>query len=289
MTAIIDAHQHYWKTAAQEQPWREAHHAGLERDFEPEHLDPLLATAGIAGTVVMQSVDEPAENDRLAAYAAHPTVAGVVSWLPVRRPSEAMIELDRLTIPKHVGVRCLVADDPMDWLHDREVLALFQEVAARGLAWDTVPITAAQVANVTALAAAVPDLRVVVDHLGRPPIDTAGWEPWATNMAGLAALPNTFVKVSIGINVLSAWERWDAAAVAPYIAEIVRLFSADRLMLASNWPVVLLRTDYETAWQDLATQALALEPTEHGRRSILGGTATRVYGLERFAAVARSR
>jgi L-fuconolactonase len=289
VTYIIDAHQHYWKTAAQVQPWREPHHRGLERDFEPEHLDPLLAEARISGSVVMQSVDEPAENDRLAVYAEHPTVAGIVSWLPVRDPEAALAELARVAMPKHVGVRCLVADDPMDWLAEPAVLDLFRQIADRGLAWDTVPITAAQVTSVQALAAAVPELRVVVDHLGRPPIDTDGWEPWAGNMARLAKLPNVFVKVSVGINVLSAWDAWDAAAVARYIAEVVRLFGPERLMLASNWPVVLLRTDYATAWRDLSTATLGLLASPEDRESVLAGTAVRVYGLERFVAAPSHR
>lgn len=284
MTYVIDAHQHYWKTAAQEQPWRGSAHQGLERDFEPEHLDPLLTAAGVQATVVMQSVDEPAENDRLAVYGRHDTVAGVVSWLPVQDPKAALLELDRVTIPKHVGVRCLVADDPMDWLGNPDVVGLFQTIADRGLAWDVVPITAAQVQSVERLAAAVPALRVVIDHLGRPPIDTGGWEPWAGNVARLAALPNVFVKVSVGINVLTAWETWDAAAVEPFITEIVRLFGASRLMLASNWPVVLLRTDYATAWAALSAATLALLDSDEARDDVLGGTAARVYGVERSAA-----
>lgn len=285
MPRVIDAHQHYWKTAAQEQPWRDASHQGLERDFEPEHLDPLLADVGIDATVVMQSVDEPAENDRLAAYATHPTVAGVVSWLPLHDPGAAIAELDRIAIPRHVGVRCLVADDPMDWLGSAQVQELFRNIAARGLAWDVVPITEAQVANVGVLSAAVPELKVVIDHLGRPPIDTLGWQPWATNMAALANLPNTVVKVSIGINVLTAWKAWDAAAVERFVAEMVRLFGPERLMLASNWPVVLLRTDYATAWNDLSSMTLrAVGADVDARALVLGGTAERVYGLDRFAA-----
>jgi L-fuconolactonase len=69
MEQIIDAHHHFWKTAAQEQPWRTHAHSALERDFEPSDLIPELDRAYIDGTVVMQSVDEPAENDRLAIYA----------------------------------------------------------------------------------------------------------------------------------------------------------------------------------------------------------------------------
>lgn len=283
---VIDAHQHYWKTAAQDQPWRESHHDAIAHDFEPADLAPLLAAAGIDGTVVMQSVDEPGENDRLAAYAADDTVRGIVSWLPVKDPAAATVELDRLELPKHVGVRCLVADDPMDWLASRDVRALFADVAGRGLAWDVVPITDAQIRNVTALAEAVPDLRIVVDHLGRPPIDTGPWQPWAGNVARLAGNANVSVKVSVGINVLSAWDAWDASAVDPFVDHVADLYGAGRLLAASNWPVVLLRTDYATAWDDLRALLFARFSGEDERAAVLGGTATRVYGLDRFVPTA---
>lgn len=228
----------------------------------------------------MQSVDEPGENDRLAAYALHPSVLGVVSWLPVRFPDEARAELNRIEIPKHVGVRCLVADDPMDWLNTPPVVDLFREIAGRGLAWDIVPITEAQIRNVVKLATAVSDLNVVIDHLGRPPIDVGGWQPWAHNMAELAELPNVSMKVSVGINVLTAWDQWDAGAVAPFVTHVVDLFGPERLMLASNWPVVLLRTDHTTAWTELANAALSQIDSEEGRQCLLGKTAERVYGLQ---------
>lgn len=90
----IDAHQHFWRTALQEQAWRNADHAALERDFLPEDLAPELAAAGVDGTVLLQSVDEHAENVRLAEYAKEPTVAGVVAWIPIIKPKEALAELD---------------------------------------------------------------------------------------------------------------------------------------------------------------------------------------------------
>ncbi len=63
----VDAHQHYWKVAAQEQAWRTSAHGSIDRDYEPEDLAPDLGAAGVDATVLMQSVDSPEENDRLAA------------------------------------------------------------------------------------------------------------------------------------------------------------------------------------------------------------------------------
>ena len=199
----------------------------------------MLRAAGIDATVLVQAVDEAEENARLAAYAAAtPTVAGVVAWLPLHDPAAARRELARLAdMPRLVGVRCLVGRDPLEWLAPD----LFAELAERGLAWDVVVVTSRQVDAVCALADAVPALHVIVDHLARPPLDGGAWEPWANGIAALARRPNVALKVSVGLDALTAWDAWDAGALARPVAHALEHFGPERLMLASNWPVVLLR------------------------------------------------
>ena len=276
----IDAHQHFWRTAAQEQPWRTAAHQVLRRDYLPDDLDPDLQEVGVDGTVLMQSVDEPAENDRLASFATHPRVAGVVAWIPIKEPETALAELDRVHIEGLCGVRCLIARDPLDWLTEPPALRMFEEIARRGLAWDVVPITEEQTGQVIKLARLVPELRIVVDHLGRPPLDTGGWNPWADHLAELARSPAVALKVSVGIDALTAWVAWDPAELDRYIAHAVDQFGADRLLLGSNWPVVLLRTSYASAWNDVRSLLFAQLSTDDERAAVVGGTAARVYGLD---------
>ncbi|QGN34270.1 amidohydrolase [Microlunatus sp. Gsoil 973] len=276
----IDAHQHFWRTAAQEQSWRTSAHRLLERDYLPDDLDPELRQVGVDGTVLMQSVDEPAENDRLADFAAHASVAGVVAWMPIKEPEAALVELDRVRIERLCGVRCLIAEDPLAWLTEPPALRLFEEIARRGLVWDVVPITAAQTAQVIKLARLVPELKIVVDHLGRPPLDTGGWSPWADHLAELAQSPAVALKVSVGIDALTAWTAWDPAELDRYVAHAVDQFGADRLLLGSNWPVVLLRASYASAWNDVRLLLYDHLATDDERAAVVGGTAVRVYGLD---------
>lgn len=284
MTRIIDAHQHFWRTAAQAQPWRQAAHAELERDFSPEDLHKDLDAARVDATVLMQSVDESAENDRLAAYGHDERVAGVVYWLPIRLGTLALAELRTRETPKICGVRCLIADDPLEWLNDRNSVELFREVAERDLAWDVVPITIAQIQSVLKLARQLPDLKIVIDHLGRPPLETLEWEPWASHIRELARLPNIAMKVSVGIDALTAWPSWKAASLDRYVAFAYEQFGAERLMLASNWPVVLLRASYGQAWADLSAIVDKNLSGEGERTDVLGGTAERWYGLNHHIA-----
>jgi L-fuconolactonase len=279
VTRTIDAHHHFWRTAAQDQPWRDSSHQALAEDFGPEDLAPELAAAGIDATVLIQSVDEPAENDRLAAYAHSDLVAGVVAWLPLADPAAALAELDRISISKLSGVRTLIARDPLDWLVRPESLELFREIARRGLAWDVVPVTSEQITAVGKLADAVPELRMVIDHLGRPPLDTGAWQPWAGHLTELAGNPSVAVKVSVGIDVLTTWDSWRGPDLLPYVEWVGARFGASRLMLASNWPVVLLKSRYGQAWSDLSAVVAEVFSDPQDRALIRGGTAENWYRL----------
>ncbi|MFC5267256.1 amidohydrolase family protein [Kribbella qitaiheensis] len=277
---VIDAHHHFWRVAAQEQPWRDDRHGAIARDYTPDDLRTELAAAGVDGTVLIQSVDEPAENDRLAAYAVDASfVHAVVGWLPLSDPIAARAELARQRNPYLRGVRCLIARDPLDWLTKPDSVELFRELAEAGLSWDVVPVTAAQTAAVTELAHAVPELRIIVDHLGRPPLDSGGWEPWAGQLRQLAECPGIALKVSLGIDLLTALPRWPDDELDPFLRWVVDCFGAERLMLASNWPVVLLRADYQTAWSSLRGSVEHLLDDPNDLAAVLGGTAAHFYRI----------
>jgi L-fuconolactonase len=278
----IDAHQHYWRMGeADQSAWRTADHTAIARDYGPRDLAPELDRCGVDATVLMQSVDEAAENDRLAAYARETsTVVGIVGWLPIEDPTRARLELDRAGTDRWRGFRRLIGRDPLEWLERPDVVALFQDLAARGLVWDVVPITPEQVAAVLRLARAVPDLRMVVDHLARPPLDTRGWDPWAGQVAELASCSGVALKVSVGVDALTAWSAWQPELLRPYVAHVLECFGPGRLMLASNWPVVLLRSTYADAWRDLSDAVAGAGAGPEDLAEVTGGTASSWYRLD---------
>ena len=278
----IDAHQHYWRMGeADQSAWRTGAHGAIARDYGPADLGPELERCGVDGTVLMQSVDEAAENDRLAAYAREaPSVAGVVGWLPIQDPTAARRELDRAGTDRWRGVRTLIGRDPLEWLGQPDVVALFRDLAAEALVWDVVPITPEQVAAVLRLARAVPDLRLVVDHLARPPLDSREWDPWAGQVAELATCPGVALKASVGVDALTAWPAWQPEVLRPYVAHVLDRFGPHRLMLASNWPVVLLRATYADAWTDLSDAVVAAGAGPADLAEVTGGTASRWYVLD---------
>ena len=88
-------------------------------------------------------------------------------------------------------------DDPRDdFLSLPSVRRSLKALAERGLAFDVPDAWPRHLAATADLAAALPDLRIVVDHLGKPPFGGADWEPWHTALREVAAHPNTAAKVS---------------------------------------------------------------------------------------------
>jgi L-fuconolactonase len=67
-------------------------------------------------------------------------------------------------------------------------------VAAAGLAYDVV-VSPGQLPFVAETAAALPDVRFVLDHAGKPPIASGDLRAWRADVARLGALPNMAVKL----------------------------------------------------------------------------------------------
>ena len=122
----------------------------------------------------------------------------------------------------------------------------------------------------------LPELKIVVNHLGRPPIPEQGWEPWATQIARAAEHRNMAIKLSIGLDVIMRW-RWSSADIRRYSDHVLDLFGPERVMAASNWPVILLGASYEETWKGITDLVSGLSADE--QRAVLGDTAQRVYGL----------
>lgn len=281
MSKVIDAHQHFWRIDGQEQSWRTSAHAAIDKDYLPSSLEKDLKACKISGTVLMQSVDSEEENNRLFDFAHEASfVKGVVAWLPLNDAVAAKKEFTRISKGQNLcGVRTLIAKDDLHWLTSNASVELFKEISKMNLAWDVVPITDSQIAAVKKLAKLVPDLHIIIDHMGRPPVDSHEWQPWAKNIEELSENSNVAIKISVGIDVLTAWSEWNKNELEKYIHHVLRNFGPDRSLLASNWPVVLLKNTYENSWRDLVELITSFGLSSQDLSKVMGGSATEWYGL----------
>ena len=150
------------------------------------------------------------------------------------------------------------------------------EYAKANLVFEGIPVNNAQFESLLEMTRQLPDLKVVLNHMGNPPVPENGWEPWATQIARAAELSNMSVKLSAGLALVVRWT-WSTDALRKYADHVIDLFSSDRVMAGSNWPVILLGASFVQAWRGLEDLIAGLSDAE--RHAILGGTARCIYGI----------
>jgi L-fuconolactonase len=273
----IDAHQHFWDLKRFAYPWMPAEPTSLRHDYLPEHLRPILARNRFDGSVAVQATTDAEEAPWLLGLGdEHAFILGVVAWVDLTDPRLGVL-LDTLQRhPKFKGVRHPVHDESDDkWLLRPDVITALQELERRDLPYDLL-LRPRHLALIPELVDKVPELRMVIDHMAKPEIANCMWEPWASGMERASAFPQIHVKIS-GM-ITEAGQTWTAADLRPYVQHVLKLFSVERCMFASDWPVCLLAGTWKEVLAGF-TQAHGPIPKEL-RSKLTGETAAKFYKLE---------
>ncbi|GAA0672291.1 amidohydrolase family protein [Kitasatospora atroaurantiaca] len=282
---LVDAHHHLWDLARPPQPWLdEPAHEPIRRTSGPDDLR-ATATRTIAGrrlesTVVVQCMPSVPETRELLALAEYdPLIGGVVGWADLTFPALGDL-LDELRAGPGGGylraLRHLVQgeSDP-EWLQRPEVERGLEAVCERGLAYDVL-IRDHQFRQAIRLAERLPDLPLVLDHAGKPPIARQDLAEWERQVRLLAAHPQVTCKLS-GLITEADHDGWTITDVRPVWDVLLSSFGPERLMFGSDWPVCILAGGWDR-W------AATVEELLHGcsdgeTQAVLAGTVTAFYGL----------
>ena len=277
----LDTHQHFWHLEKVDYPWLVPAYGPIYANFEAPDLEPLLDEVGMHKTVIVQAADSYEDTDyMLATAAANDWVAGVVGWLPLLDPAgmARKIEEDYGQNAYFRGIRHLIHEvaDP-DWVTQDQVIEGLQVLADHDLTFDVVAVFPNHLKHVPTLSERVPKLKMVVDHLAKPPLDADDSRVWREQMAAAAENPNVYAKVS-GLNTATGDpENWTWEDIKPWVDSALEIFGADRLMFGSDWPVAILAGTYKKV-HDETTKALA-DLSEEEKVAIWGSTGNAFYGL----------
>lgn len=278
-TRRIDTHQHFWNLSKVAYPWLVPAYGPIYRSFAPQDLKPQLDAAGIDTTVLVQSANSYEDTVSMLTQAELcDWIGAVIGWVPLLEPDEMTQAVERyVQHPKFRGIRHLIHEEPNpDWVVQPQVIESLKLLAERDLIFEVVAVYPNHLKYVPTIAERVPNLRMVIDHLAKPPIKDRQMGTWAEQLAAAAQYPNVYAKLS-GLNTAADWETWAAADLKPYIDVAIEHFGADRLMFGSDWPVCVLAGDYAKVW---AETNHALEGREQAEiDAILGGTAARLYNI----------
>ena len=257
---IIDSHQHFWQVDRFEYPWLTRELGILYRDYLPENLEPILKQNKVARTVLVQASNSLEETKWLLRLAdENEFIAGVVGWVDLKS-SVINDQLDEfLQHKKFKGVRHLVESEPMDdWLVQPEVLAGLAVLEARDVPYDLL-VHPRHLKFVPQIVESCPKLRMVIDHLAKPPIASGAIDDWRKEFASLAKFPTLSCKLS-GLVTEANHVTWTIDDLRPFVSVALDTFGPDRLIFGSDHPVCLLSGSYERVLQSFETLLADLSP-----------------------------
>jgi L-fuconolactonase len=278
---IIDAHQHVWDPARARYDWLGPELAPIDTTMTFDELKPSLARAGVDATVLVQSADNDEDTAlMLDVAAAKPQVVAIVAFAPLEQPEAVAARAEAFRANSLiVGVRNLIHNlpDPI-WLLRPDVDAGLGVLEDAGLTFDLVAVLPEHLALVPTLVERHPDLRIVIDHLGKPPIGMADQEPWWSLLRDAAESPTVYAKVSGLYSAVGASGSWTPDTVRPSLHHALDCFGANRLMYGGDWPISVLSGGYDRVWEGLSV--LFAELSDGERAQILGNTAAEFYGID---------
>lgn len=275
---MIDAHVHLLDPSKRSYPWMTGEYGVLARTIGPDELDAVTAASGVSGAIVVHAEQTESETvDLLALAASARCMLGVVGWVDLTADdvSERIARLVDLGHGRLVGVRHLAQDEPDPaWLERADVRRGIRAVAACGLVYDVL-VRAPQITAAVSTVKALPDVRFVLDHCGKPIVGADAWEPWAGHIEEIAACENVMVKLS---GLVTEGEPGVSSELrARYGSFVLDRFGIQRTMFGSDWPVCTVRATYVEV-MDLAMSCTA-DLNADEQAGVYGANAQRWYGL----------
>ena len=193
----------------------------------------------------------------------------------------------------HYPEGIVVRPAPPGLLADPAYRAGMARLAARGISYDAM-LYHRQIGELTAAARVLPELPIVLDHIGCIIVivpyrgqEAETFLSWRADMAELAKCANVTVKLG-GFGMIICGSRWHEANVPPssadlagawrpYIETCIELFGVQRCMFESNFPVDKAMYSYLTVWN--AFKLLAQEASTQERHALFSGNAARFYRI----------
>ena len=248
---IVDSHVHLWDPHNARMTWIDGHPI-LDQRYLPEEFALHRSGVDVEAFVYVETGVEPhfayyeARWAALELAAREPKLKAIVAAAPleygarVRSYLKALVDIS----PLIKGVRRITQgeSDPAFCLKP-EFVAGAQLLSDFGLSCDLC-INYKQLAPSIELVKLCPQTQFIIDHIAKPNIVGNVLDPWREQMTVLAAQPNVVCKIS-GVVTEADHSNWTVAGVRPYIEHALHVLGEDRVLFGSDWPVLLLASNYE--------------------------------------------
>lgn len=247
---VVDTHTHFYDPSRPEGvPWPPKN-SSLYRTVLPKDFVELKKYQPVNATVVVEASKLVEDNQWILDVAKdNPVIIGFVGRLTPGDPQfrQQLKRFAKNPIYKGIRVNHNLAEPG---LSQPRFIDDLKFMADKGLQVDLNggPVTLDAARKV---AQQVPDLRIVVDHIGNVVIKGDEIDPeWRRYMGALADQKQVFIKVSALVEGASRHRPNDVPAAVDYyrptLDVIWNQIGVDRMIFGSNWPVSERAADYVT-------------------------------------------
>jgi L-fuconolactonase len=239
---IIDTHIHLFDPRRlQGVPWPPKDDAILYQPALPDRYREVTKGLGIVGAIEIECSNWLEDNQWVLDVASTDTiVVGTVGNLEPGKPGFRK-HLERFhKNPLFRGIRYgnLWGRNLSDEITKPQFLSDLQALAEADLGLDTAMPDPVLIAALVRLTDAVPNLRVVIDHMLHlePPVEASVRGQLQVNLQELAKRPHVYVKAS----EVARWDRGETSddlnLYRPRLDALWDIFGPDKLIYGSDWP-----------------------------------------------------
>ena len=315
---ICDPHHHLWDYRSQRIPYQRYLLHELAADINSGHnvrstvfveARSMYRTEGpeeLRSVGEVEFVQGQAAASASGLYGSGRAAAAIVGNADLKLGDRVELVLDALQAAspnRFRGIRHSVVSDPHPEIEDREspgvmatgnFLAGARVLARKGMSlegWMYFP----QLPELADFARAVPELTIILDHIGglmrTGPYANGGDElmaTWRSGIAAVAACPNVNIKLGgVGMPLTGFdWHQRDqpigseelAESMAPLLNYCIEQFGPSRCMFESNFPVDKVSFSYHVMYNAFKRLSKGYSAAE--RADMFHDTAVRVYRIE---------
>ena len=273
----IDSHQHYWFYHPVKDAWITDEMNVIKRDFSPGDVWPLMQKNNIDGCIAVQADQSENETKYLLSLAEeHPFIKAVVGWVDLRSPviADRLEYFSRFRLLK--GFRHIVqAEKEVDFLLREDFCNGIKYLSRYNYTYDVL-IHPRHLKYALQFVERFPGQKFVIDHFAKPFIKHKATEPWLSDLSKFSAYPNVYCKMA-GLVTEADWVNWKKEDFVAYFEAVLNIFSADRIIFGTDWPVCLTGQSYDQVCE--LTQYLAGGLSATDQLKIWGGNAEAFYDL----------
>jgi len=278
---IIDTHLHLWDPRRLRYPWID-NIPLLNRPYLLEDYRKACGPVQVEKMVFLQCECLPEqflqEADWVTSLARQdPRIQGIVPWAPLEKGEAARPDLERLAQnPLIKGVRRIIQFEPdLSFCLRPGFVRGVQILSDYNFSFD-ICISHVQMTNTLQLVRQCPDVRFILDHIGKPDIKNRLLDPWRAEIKALSEMPNVYCKVS-GLVTEADHKNWTKEDLKPYIDHVIACFGSDRVIYGGDWPVAYQATEYPRWVETLAWAVSGASEAE--RRKLFRDNAISFYRL----------